>query len=379
MQFAGLLPTAMSLPSLPSITKVSPLIHRAHSWPARSPTQTIDDFSPLPPRASFSLQLQHNLLRILGQNPGKFTLQGTNTYLVGPKHSLILIDTAQGLEEYLPVLSEAFKRLSVGANFPLEGSTTTQADEEEKAEIGKVELKEIILTHYHGDHVEGLASVLKLVKDYGFGGVDGGPRVWKVPAGKEHDDEIEESLAGLTDQFQSPPTTAGSPFKYLHQLTEGTRFGFKTKEYPSNEDELEIILTPGHTTDSISLLYTAALSHSSPTRSTSLFTADTVLGHGTAVFEDLSAYIASLQKCVERLEKEDERMVTLWPGHGEVIEDGVGKMKEYIRHRLERENQVVDALKHFSTSSTPSSADGTNQGTSAELFVPLSLLSHRSN
>ena len=343
----------MSLPSLPSITKVS----LAPTYSTLS--ALLRDFP--------TFQLQHNLLRILGQNPGKFTLQGTNTYLVGPKHALVLIDTAQGLPEYLPVISEAFKRLSVGADFALEGPTTTQADQEEKAERGKVEVKEIILTHYHGDHVNGLESVLRLIKDYGFGGTEGGPRIWKVPAGKEHDEEIEESLAGMTDCFRSPSTTPDSPFKYLHQLVEGQKFTFETAEDPSNEDELEIMLTPGHTSDSISLLYTSALSHSSSDRSTSLFSADTVLGHGTAVFENLSQYITSLQRCVERLEGEEK--VRLWPGHGEVIEDGVEKMKEYIRHRLERENQVVDALQHFSTLPTSSAPSPPDQGTSAETCV----------
>ena len=32
------------------------------------------------------------------------------------------------------------------------------------------------------------------------------------------------------------------------------------------------------------------------------------------------------------------------PGHGPVVEDGVGKLDEYIQHRRDRERQVVDAL-----------------------------------
>jgi uncharacterized protein YoxC len=34
----------------------------------------------------------------------------------------------------------------------------------------------------------------------------------------------------------------------------------------------------------------------------------------------------------------------LYPGHGPVVEDGVGKIQEYLDHRRQRVQQVVDAL-----------------------------------
>jgi len=70
-----------------------------------------------------------------------------------------------------------------------------------------------------------------------------------------------------------------------------------------------------------------------------MFTGDNVLGQGTAVFEDLSTYIGSLEK-----------MRTLfsgraYPGHGPVIDDGKAKILEYIRHRQQREDQVLQVLR----------------------------------
>lgn len=69
-----------------------------------------------------------------------------------------------------------------------------------------------------------------------------------------------------------------------------------------------------------------------------VFTGDTVLGHGTTVFEDLGAYMGSLEKL------QGVNAARLYPGHGEVVEDAEGKIREYVRHRKVREGQVVKVL-----------------------------------
>ena len=47
--------------------------------------------------------------RVLGLNPGMFTGPGTNTYLVGRRHP-ILIDTGAGVPEYMPLFADYLKR-----------------------------------------------------------------------------------------------------------------------------------------------------------------------------------------------------------------------------------------------------------------------------
>ncbi|CAJ0581258.1 unnamed protein product, partial [Mesorhabditis spiculigera] len=81
-------------------------------------------------------KISTRVTRILGQNPGPFTLQGTNTYLVGHGAERILIDAGeQNNNAYISELK------SVLAN--------------EKATISS-----IVVTHWHLDHVGGLKNVI---------------------------------------------------------------------------------------------------------------------------------------------------------------------------------------------------------------------------
>ena len=70
----------------------------------------------------------------LGQNPSLFTGPGTNTYLVGTGPQRILLDTGQGLPEYLPILDQALAQ-------------------------AQCSIQEIVLTHGHVDHIRGVAGI----------------------------------------------------------------------------------------------------------------------------------------------------------------------------------------------------------------------------
>ena len=96
---------------------------------------------------------------------------------------------------------------------------------------------------------------------------------------------------------------------------------------------LTAVATPGHTPDHVAYF---------EERHRSLFTGDAVLGRGTSVIDppegDLTAYLRSLRRM------RDLSPRVIYPGHGPIVLDGVGKLEEYIEHRAAREEQVLAAL-----------------------------------
>jgi glyoxylase-like metal-dependent hydrolase (beta-lactamase superfamily II) len=103
---------------------------------------------------------------------------------------------------------------------------------------------------------------------------------------------------------------------------------------------VRVLATPGHTSDSISLLLT---SDEGPW----LLTGDMVLGRGTTVIThpdgDLAAYLDSLEVMLTAVRK--HQVVAILPGHGPVVTDPVGMLTYYREHRLQRLEQVRDAIR----------------------------------
>ncbi|KAK2757716.1 hypothetical protein FQN54_004685 [Arachnomyces sp. PD_36] len=239
-------------------------------------------------------RLSASVIRILAGNPGKYTLQGTNTYLIGRGPSRLLIDTGEGL----PSWTTHIKALLTSEN-----ATITTA----------------LLTHWHYDHVNGVPELRRICP---------GVRVYKNDP--DEGDGEEGGQLGIED---------GQEFRVEEGVT------------------LKAVFTPGHTMDHMAFLLV---------EEGAMFTGDNVLGHGTAVFEDLKTYLSSLEKLQHSFSGR------AYPGHGAVIEDGKSRIIQYIQHRQQRENEVLRVLK-FGTL-----AEGKEEGeaavTKTKDWTPLELV-----
>jgi glyoxylase-like metal-dependent hydrolase (beta-lactamase superfamily II) len=101
--------------------------------------------------------------------------------------------------------------------------------------------------------------------------------------------------------------------------------------------EIDVVATPGHTTDSTCFLLGAEAS---------LLSGDTILGRGTTVIAHpdgvLGAYLDSLAHIRELVH--EGLVQRILPGHGPVITDPGAVVDFYLEHRAERLEQVRGAV-----------------------------------
>lgn len=183
------------------------------------------------------------------------------------------------------------------------GPELAQHRENFLAELGDRKLSAIILTHQHADHSEMLGSVEQWAPE--------------VPVFA-----VLEKFGRLT-----PP------------VADGDMIAFGT----DTADAMEVVATPGHTMDSISLIHDHVL-----------YSGDTVLGEGTTIVThpegSLRDYLSSLDRLLRLLD--EGAYSTIEPAHGPSIESPAQVLEYYRSHRLERIEQVRAALAQGATRAT---------------------------
>jgi endoribonuclease LACTB2 len=156
------------------------------------------------------------------------------------------------------------------------------------------EVETLLITHFHGDHTMGIPDLVNGLS----------PR----PTLRKNLSVLHTSAAwGKVQDISNGQTfkVDGASLKAFH--------------------------CPGHTGDHMAFVLL---------EEGALFTGDNVLGHGTAVFEDLPLYVSSLAAMRDSPDVKGRG----YPGHGAVIEDIRAKCDEYISHRAQREREVVEVL-----------------------------------
>ena len=164
------------------------------------------------------------------------------------------------------------------------------------AELGRPKMSAILITHGHGDHI---------------GGLDRIQDVFDCPV-RCHP-KLEPRLT--------------------HRLGNGCVEKLRSREVipTGGGASLRAYYTPGHEDDHISYYLPA---------DRGVFSGDTILGNSSSSVRNLGQYMKSLE-LLARL-----KPAMLFPGHGQIIQNGTARIQWYINHRQQREDQVVLAIEN---------------------------------
>ena len=231
-------------------------------------------------------QVADGIRRVIAENPSKFTYRGTGTYLVG-HGDVVVVDPGPALDSHRDALAAA---------------------------LAGERVRGILITHCHSDHSP-LAAWLRAET--------GAPTFAFGPHGAVEDDDEDEIDEGV-------------------KVEETIDVAFVPDVAVADGEEIILgpgltmtaVHTPGHTSNHTCY----ALAEPSV-----LFTGDHVMGWSTTVVSPpdghMADYIESLRKVAGRHD------AMLIPTHGPPRHDGPEYVTALVEHRLERERQVVDAVR----------------------------------
>ena len=198
------------------------------------------------------------------------------------------IMTLQGTNQYV-----VGKESVVVIDVALSADSNLDGIIEQVEAMGAKKIEKILITHIHSDHCAGAVALRK------------------------------RSGAKLGIHRSRRGYLGGEDFQY----DDNDRIAF-------GGGELHVLHTPGHESGHC-CFYEGG--------DKVLFSGDNILGQGTAVIHppdgNMTDYLASL----ERLLGFDISLIL--PGHGPLVGKPEAKIREYIKHRVEREQQVIGALR----------------------------------
>ena len=233
------------------------------------------------PRYGERVELLPGLCRVTARNPGPFTFHGTNSYILGQKH-LVVVDPGPADEEHVNTLLS----LTDGA-----------------------QIEAILVTHTHVDH---------------------------SPAARMLQQRSGAKIIGCAPHRAARPLMEGE----VNPLdASGDKDYAPDQEYQDGDVfeaagiKFEAIATPGHTANHMCF----ALSGEDV-----LISGDHVMAWSTSIVAapdgSMRDYMASIDKLLARSE------TTYLPGHGGTISDALTYVEQLKQHRLSREASILNEL-----------------------------------
>jgi glyoxylase-like metal-dependent hydrolase (beta-lactamase superfamily II) len=260
--------------------------------------------------------------RVIAENPSKFTYHGTGTYIVG-NTDVVVIDPGPKLDSHRDAVHRA-----------LDGCT----------------VRAILVTHCHADHSP-LAAWL--TAETGAPTVGYGPHLddrWDIG-----EDPIEllppppEPEADAVDGGDGGDTDAATPAVVVEESTDRAfvpEIVARSGDRVAAADgwSMTALHTPGHTSNHLCFALDDGAART-------LFTGDHVMGWSTTVVSppdgDMSAYLESLRMVAGR---HDDVLI---PTHGPPIDRPHEFVGGLLAHRLDREAQVLAAIRDGCSSIGP--------------------------
>ena len=239
-----------------------------------------------------AVTLEPLVRRVLAPNPSPYTFNGTQTYLVGDKQDVAVIDPGP-----------------IGNG--VAGHADTNGEGHVEAILKAIEgqrLVAIVCTHTHRDHSPAARPLQAAT---------GAPIIGCAALA------IDDSGAAMGVRADAEFDPLYAPDRIL---ADGERLA-------GDGWTLEAVATPGHTSNHVcfALLEAGAL-----------FTGDHVMGWSTTVVSppdgDMSAYMLSLQK----LQTRNDRIY--YPAHGPAVTKPQQLVRGMIGHRKQRESQILRLL-----------------------------------
>ena len=237
------------------------------------------------------IEFRPNYICFPVRTPTKPPATHTNSYLIYTSREILVIDPGSPYEDEQQALAEAVDELVRGAR----------------------SVREIVLTHVHPDHVAGVNALNDYLE------TNYGSRV-SVAAHRQTAESLKHQIR--VDRFIEDDevlTLEGEPYINLRAMH-----------------------TPGHARGHLCFY---------DEQNGVLISGDNVVGFGSVLIDPADGNMAEYLDSLRRM-RALPNVTVLLPGHGPAVANPYEKLDEYIRHRLEREANILNAVREGASTPT---------------------------